>query len=149
MKIGDSIKTKAYLSILNDNEFMFGEIYNIINQKCLDGSYFEKIEVKFDDGRILPCIREELELINMDITSNNKKELVKKHLGVNTSNWVVDNCINLIDESNKIPINLKDLEHLQWIHDRIINICGESENVDFLIRLREIIKKLNEKYYET
>lgn len=35
---------------------------------------------------------------------------------------------------------MKDFEHLQWIHDRIINVYNESENVDFLIRLREIIK---------
>jgi len=35
---------------------------------------------------------------------------------------------------------MKDSEHLQWIHDRIINVYNESENVDFLIRLREIIK---------
>jgi len=38
---------------------------------------------------------------------------------------------------------MKDSEHLQWIHDRIVNVYGESENVDFLIRLREIIGKLN------
>jgi len=31
-------------------------------------------------------------------------------------------------------------EHLQWIHDRIVNVYGESENVDFLIKLREIVK---------
>ena len=35
-----------------------------------------------------------------------------------------------------------DKEHLQWIHDRIVNVYGESENVDFLIRMREIIKNL-------
>lgn len=35
---------------------------------------------------------------------------------------------------------MKDSEHLQWIHDRIINVYNESENIDFLIRFREIIK---------
>ena len=30
-------------------------------------------------------------------------------------------------------------EHLQWVHDRIIEVYGESENVDFLIRMRKII----------
>lgn len=39
---------------------------------------------------------------------------------------------------------MKDSEHLQWIHDRIINIYNESENVDFLIRLRDIIKTMKE-----
>lgn len=30
-------------------------------------------------------------------------------------------------------------EHLQFIHDRIINIYGEQEDVDFLVKLREVI----------
>jgi hypothetical protein len=49
---------------LNEKEYLTGIIHQIINQKCLDGSIFEKIYVKFDDGRILPCIREELKIIN-------------------------------------------------------------------------------------
>ena len=45
---------------------------------------------------------------------------------------------------------MKDFEHLQWIHDRIINVYNENENVDFLIRMREIIKttKENEEHFE-
>ena len=35
-------------------------------------------------------------------------------------------------------------EHLQWIHDRITNFYGESENTDYLIRLREIIAEQKE-----
>jgi hypothetical protein len=31
---------------------------------------------------------------------------------------------------------------LQWIHDRIVNVYGESENVDFLIKMRDIIENL-------
>ncbi len=38
---------------------------------------------------------------------------------------------------------MKDSEHLQWIHDRIINEYHENENVDFLIRLRDIIKTMS------
>ena len=34
-----------------------------------------------------------------------------------------------------------DKEHLQWIHNRIVEVYGESENVDFLIRMRKIIDK--------
>ena len=34
-----------------------------------------------------------------------------------------------------------DKEHLQWIHDRIVEVYGESKNVDFLIRMRKIIDK--------
>lgn len=41
---------------------------------------------------------------------------------------------------------MTDSEHLQWIHDRIVNVYDESENVDFLIRMRNIIEhaKANE-----
>ncbi len=38
---------------------------------------------------------------------------------------------------------MSDKEHLKWIHDRIVNVYGESENVDFLIRMREIIQTFN------
>ena len=33
----------------------------------------------------------------------------------------------------------KNSEHLQWIHDRMVYQYGESPNVDFLIKLRNII----------
>jgi hypothetical protein len=36
----------------------------------------------------------------------------------------------------------QDKAHLQWIHDRIVNVYGESENVDFLIKMRDIIDNL-------
>jgi uncharacterized membrane protein len=36
-----------------------------------------------------------------------------------------------------------DKAHLQWIHDRIVNVYGENENVDFLIKMREIISNVN------
>ena len=35
-----------------------------------------------------------------------------------------------------------DSQHLQWIHDRMVNMHEENPDVDFLIRLRQIIKKL-------
>ena len=40
--------------------------------------------------------------------------------------------------------DMKKSEHLQWLHDRIVNVYGESENVDFLIRFREIIKDIKD-----
>ena len=38
----------------------------------------------------------------------------------------------------------EEIEHLQWIHDRIINVYGESENVDFLIKMKEILNQNKE-----
>lgn len=41
----------------------------------------------------------------------------------------------------------KNSEHLEWLHDRMINVYNERPNVDFLNRFREIIDetKANEK----
>ena len=36
----------------------------------------------------------------------------------------------------------RDKSHLRWIHDRIVNVYGESEDVDFLIKMRDIIDNL-------
>jgi len=36
----------------------------------------------------------------------------------------------------------RDGRHLNWIADRLVNVYGESENVDFVLRLREIANKL-------
>ncbi|GAH44218.1 unnamed protein product [marine sediment metagenome] len=37
-------------------------------------------------------------------------------------------------------MNKEDRKHLQFLHDRIVYVYGESENVDFLIKMREILK---------
>ena len=39
---------------------------------------------------------------------------------------------------------MENSEHLQWIHNRIVNVYGESRDVDFLIKFREIIKELED-----
>ena len=39
-------------------------------------------------------------------------------------------------------IMTKHSEHLQWIHDRIVNVYGENKDIDFLIRFRIIIADL-------
>lgn len=36
----------------------------------------------------------------------------------------------------------EDVKHLNWLHGRIINVYGESENVDFLHKFREVISKV-------
>lgn len=86
MKKGDIVQTTAWLGLTSKDEYMQGEIHQIIHQKCLDASVFEKIYVKFEDGRILPCIREELTVIDItdeqnadflsDLNKFNKDELV-------------------------------------------------------------------------
>ena len=65
----DRIKTTIGLGITDKRDFLEGKILSIDNQKCFDGSEFERIMIKLDDGRILPCIREELEYNNETIES--------------------------------------------------------------------------------
>lgn len=43
-------------------------------------------------------------------------------------------------------MKIKNSEHLQWIHDRMVNVYSENPNADFLVKLREIIAK--EKIHE-
>jgi hypothetical protein len=39
---------------------------------------------------------------------------------------------------------MEDAEHLQWLHDRIVNVYNEDRNVDFLVRMRQTIKNMEE-----
>jgi hypothetical protein len=41
-------------------------------------------------------------------------------------------------------ITERDIEVIQFLHDRLENVYKENKNVDYLIRTREIISKLNE-----
>jgi hypothetical protein len=36
----------------------------------------------------------------------------------------------------------EDINHIRWIHDRLVYVYKENENVDFLIKLRSIIAEL-------
>lgn len=36
----------------------------------------------------------------------------------------------------------KDLKHLQWIYDTLVHVHKEDKNLDYMIRFKEIIKKL-------
>lgn len=38
---------------------------------------------------------------------------------------------------------MTDSQHLAWIVGRLINVHGENPSVDYMIRLQEIVKKLN------
>lgn len=48
----------------------------------------------------------------------------------------------MIDEQENI-INEQDIEHLKWIHARLVNIHGESEYSPYMYKLRHIINKLD------
>lgn len=38
-----------------------------------------------------------------------------------------------------------DADFIDWIADRMINVYGENEYYDFVIRLRQIAKEMREK----
>ena len=49
-------------------------------------------------------------------------------------------------EPNKVDRIRRDLKHLQWLHDRLLVIHKENANVDYMIRFRDIIKRLGADY---
>ncbi|MDB4025637.1 hypothetical protein N9438_03690 [Flavobacteriaceae bacterium] len=41
-------------------------------------------------------------------------------------------------------ITEEDIKHFVWLHERIVYVYKESENTDYLIRMRQIIKKMEQ-----
>ena len=41
-------------------------------------------------------------------------------------------------------ITEEDIKHFVWLHERIVNVYKESENTDYLIRMRKITKKMEQ-----
>lgn len=39
-----------------------------------------------------------------------------------------------------MKMSKEDLEHLIWIHNRLIEVHGENENYDYMLKLRSIIR---------
>jgi len=39
-------------------------------------------------------------------------------------------------------INEKDVKHLQWLYDRMVNVHGENKDYDYMIKFKEIIEQL-------
>jgi hypothetical protein len=56
--------------------------------------------------------------------------------------FYVDRLCNNETLKHQREMKQADKKHLQWIHDRIVSVYGENENVDFLIKMREIISNL-------
>lgn len=38
----------------------------------------------------------------------------------------------------------RDIDHLQWIHERLVHVHKENVHYDYMIRLRQIINELKE-----
>lgn len=36
----------------------------------------------------------------------------------------------------------RDIDHLEWIYHRLINVHNENRNLDYMVKFFEIIKKL-------
>jgi len=36
----------------------------------------------------------------------------------------------------------KDIKHLQWVYDRMVNVHGENKDYDYMIKFKEIIEQL-------
>jgi hypothetical protein len=44
-------------------------------------------------------------------------------------------------------LNEKDINHLQWIYDRLINVHNENKNVDYMLAFNRILSKLKEREF--
>ena len=65
------------------------------------------------------------------------------YIGNINSNLYNEACEYADAQEEETKTKMSDSEHLQWIHDRIVNVYGENENVDFLIRFRTIINEFS------
>ena len=50
----------------------------------------------------------------------------------------IDKNKNMKDQN----INEKDVKHLQWLYDRMVNVHGENKDYDYMIKFKEIIEQL-------
>ncbi|MCK9574720.1 MAG: hypothetical protein WC979_03310 [Candidatus Pacearchaeota archaeon] len=82
MKAGDRVKTPAWVAITDASDYLFGRIESIKTEECLDGTIFEKIMVKFENGQTLPCLREELTEIKEPLIDANFYRLVRSTLKI-------------------------------------------------------------------
>jgi len=96
---GDRIKTTVGLSLTDKMNFLEGEIISIDKVKCFVGSELEMVMIKLDDGRVLPCLKEELEVIRQ----SNLVETISRE-DINKQAYHVMTNIN----STKIISNISD-----------------------------------------
>jgi hypothetical protein len=45
--------------------------------------------------------------------------------------------------SSKMMTKMNDKDFLNWIADRFVNVYGESENVDFVLKLRAMARRMS------
>lgn len=56
-----------------------------------------------------------------------KEKLIKKHLGINTPDWIVQNCIKMLNEFEDVALtihdvsNCADLKHELEVTDKLLN----------------------------
>jgi hypothetical protein len=49
------------------------------------------------------------------------------------------------EQAMELTSNKEDIEHLKWLYDRMLNVYGENENYDYMIRFKNIIDKFKNK----
>jgi hypothetical protein len=49
------------------------------------------------------------------------------------------------EQAMELTSNKEDIEHLEWLYNRMLNVHGENENYDYMIRFKNIIDKFKNK----
>jgi hypothetical protein len=79
-------------------------------------------------------------------TANYYKKYISERKNLNYVKPLLMKCIDEYNKKSEIvidePISIKDIEYLQFIHDRLIHVHGESESTDYLIFSRDAIRKI-------
>ena len=78
------------------------------------------------------------------VTNGNGEWVEDSSWSVSSYGWTKDVHKKEITNKKKKEgiITVKDIDHLIWIHDRLIEVHKESRNTDYLIKMREIIEKI-------
>ena len=58
--------------------------------------------------------------------------------------FIYDGAITFKKPINKLKYNWDDITHLKWVYNRMKHVHNENSNCDYMIRLKNIIEKLED-----
>jgi len=68
-----------------------------------------------------------------------KEKLIKKHLGINTPDWIVQNCIKMLNEFEDIALTIHDVSNLrelliEYEEDKGTYLGNNTYNIDTFLK---------------
>lgn len=79
------------------------------------------------------------------MTKSKKENLIKKHLGIATPNWIVQNCIKMLDEFNNMDDNVDKLGDQLQLYNVTNSLSNEVKSllIESGYRLQQAIDIFN------